>query len=97
MALGLLRGVAWVSVLAHCSPVAVPLVSDKSSEIPSLHIRTLRIAVIGNGNPLWYPCLGNPMDRGVWWPLVHGVTKSWAWLSSEFQVIIVMLYGCGAD
>ena len=22
----------------------------------------------GNGNPLQYPCLGNPMDRGAWWP-----------------------------
>ena len=31
----------------------------------------------GNGNPLQYSCLGNPMDRGVWWAIVHGVTKSW--------------------
>ena len=30
----------------------------------------------GNGNPLLYSCLGNPMDRGVWWATVHGVTKS---------------------
>ena len=29
----------------------------------------------GNGNPLQYPCLGNPMDRGAWWATVHGVTK----------------------
>ena len=29
----------------------------------------------GNGNPLQYSCLGNPMDRGVWWATVHGVTK----------------------
>ena len=29
----------------------------------------------GNGNPLQYSCLGNPMDRGAWWPTVHGVTK----------------------
>ena len=27
-----------------------------------------------NGNPLQYPCLGNPMDRGAWWAIVHGVT-----------------------
>ena len=32
----------------------------------------------GNGNPLQYPCLENPMDRGAWWAAVHGVTKSWA-------------------
>ena len=25
----------------------------------------------GNGNPLQYPCLGNPMDRGAWWATVH--------------------------
>ena len=31
----------------------------------------------GNGNPLQYPCLGIPMDRGAWWATVHGVTKSW--------------------
>ena len=31
-----------------------------------------------NGNPLQYSCLGNPMDRGAWWPTVRGVTESWA-------------------
>ena len=35
----------------------------------------------GNGNPLQYSCLENPMDRGVWWVTVHGVMKSWTWLS----------------
>ena len=30
----------------------------------------------GNGNPLQYSCLENPMDGGVWWATVHGVTKS---------------------
>jgi len=29
----------------------------------------------GNGNPVQYSCLGNPMDRGAWWPIVYGVTK----------------------
>ena len=29
----------------------------------------------GNGNPLQYSCLGNPMDRGVWQATVHGITK----------------------
>ena len=36
----------------------------------------------GNGNPLQYSCLKNPMDRGVWWVTVHGVTKSRIWLSN---------------
>ena len=30
----------------------------------------------GNGNPLQYFCLENPMDRGVWWATVHGIEKS---------------------
>ena len=30
----------------------------------------------GNGNPLQYSCLGNPMDRGAWWSTVHGIAKS---------------------
>ena len=29
----------------------------------------------GNGNPLQYSCLGNPMDRGTWRATDHGVTK----------------------
>ena len=29
----------------------------------------------GNGNPIQYSCLGNPMDRGAWWAIVHGVAK----------------------
>ena len=29
----------------------------------------------GNGNPLWYFCLGNPMDRRAWQVIVHGVAK----------------------
>ena len=35
-----------------------------------------RSAGEGNGNPLQYPCLGNPMDRGAWWATVHRVAKS---------------------
>ena len=34
-----------------------------------------RSPVEGNGNPLQYSCLGNPMDRGDWWAAVHGITK----------------------
>ena len=32
----------------------------------------------GNGNPLHYSCLENPMDRGAWWATVHGLAKSQA-------------------
>ena len=34
----------------------------------------------GNGTPLQYSCLDNPMDGGAWWAAVHGVTKSRTWL-----------------
>ena len=35
----------------------------------------------GNGNPLQYSCLANPMNRGAWRAAVHGVARSWTWLS----------------
>ena len=36
----------------------------------------------GNGNPLQYCCLENPMDGGAWQATVHGVAKSWTRLTS---------------
>ena len=30
----------------------------------------------GDGNPLQYVCLENPIDRGAWWSMVHGAAKS---------------------
>ena len=41
----------------------------------------------GNGNPLQYSCLKNPMDRGAWWATLHGVAKSRTWLSIWAQYI----------
>ena len=35
----------------------------------------------GDGNPLQYSCLENPMDGGVWWATDHGVAKDWTQLS----------------
>ena len=37
----------------------------------------------GNGKPLQYSCLENAMDRGAWWTIVHGVTKSQSRLSTH--------------
>ena len=34
-----------------------------------------------NSYPFQYSCLENPMDRGAWQAVVHGITKSWTWLS----------------
>ena len=36
----------------------------------------------GNGTPLQYSCLENPVGRGAWWATVHRVAKSWTQLSS---------------
>ena len=47
----------------------------------------------GNGNPLQYSCLGNPMDRGTWWATVHGVIKSRTRLSmhtmGQWQYLVI--------
>ena len=43
----------------------------EASSIPELG----RSPGVGNGNPLQYSCLGNPMDRGAWRATVHWVTK----------------------
>jgi len=36
-----------------------------------------RSSGVGNGNPLQYSCLENPLDRGAWRVVVYEVTKSW--------------------
>ena len=37
----------------------------------------------GHGNPLQHSCLENPMDRGAWWAVVHGMAKSRTRLSEK--------------
>ena len=41
---------------------------------PGLILRSGRS--LGEGHPLQYSCLENPMDREAWWFTVHGVTES---------------------
>ena len=45
----------------------------------------------GNGNPLKYSCLENPMDRGAWWATVYGVAKSRTRLSDFTYVVKVLI------
>ena len=47
----------------------------------------------GNGNPLQYSCLENPVDRGAWWAAVHGVAQSWTQLKRLCSSSSRM-YGC---
>ena len=35
----------------------------------------------GNGTPLQYSCLENPMDGAAWWASVHGVAEGWTRLN----------------
>ena len=42
----------------------------------------------GNSNPLQYSCLNNYMDRGAWQAIVHGVAKSWTWLTLSWASLV---------
>ena len=57
----------------HISPMPLSVCS-KSSKL-SFNIGE------GNGSPLQYSCLENPMDGGAWWAAVHGVAEGWTRLS----------------
>ena len=47
----------------------------------------------GNGNPLQYSCLENPMDREVWYATVHGVAKSQTGLSDfTFTLKVILVF-----
>ena len=50
--------------------------STSNAGDPALTPESGRSPGEGNGNPLQYSCLGNPMDRGAWRATVHGVTES---------------------
>ena len=55
---------------------------------------------VGNGNPLKYSCLENPMERGAWWATVHRVTKSRTqlkWLSTHRKRIALLLCQANGD
>ena len=51
-------------------------ISGCGSDVVSLNSVVL-VSGEGNGTPLQYSCLENPMDGGAWWAAVHGVAKSW--------------------
>ena len=51
------------------------------SIFPSIRTFLMSQCGEGNGTPLQYSCLENPMDRGAWWAAVHVVAQSWTRLS----------------
>ena len=46
----------------------------------------------GNGNPLQYSCLDNPMEGGAWWATVHGIAKSRTRLSDFTKVVNITYF-----
>ena len=71
-----LRSIPTVSVVKN--PHANAGDARDAGSIPGLG----RFPGRGNGNSLQYSCLINSMDRGAWWATVHGLSKSWKWLSN---------------
>ena len=45
----------------------------------------------GNGSPLQYSCLENPMDRGAWLATAHGVAKSWTQLNNFTKLLVTLI------
>ena len=80
-------GHAWCRDLGICSMKGFP--GDSGSKVSACSAGDLdsipgsgRCPGGGNGNPLQYSCLENPMDGGAWEATVHGVAKSRTWLSN---------------
>ena len=53
------------------------LKSEDITLLTKVHIvKAMVVPGEGDGTPLQYSCLENPMDGGTWWAVVHGVAKS---------------------
>ena len=61
----------WVTRAVPC--MFLHFMSDPT---PLVFLHSVRSPGEGNGNLLQYSCLENPVDKGVWWTTVHGVSKS---------------------
>ena len=60
-----------------------PLANEGDTRDTGLILELERSPGVGNGNPLQYSCLENPIDRGARLATVHGVAKSRMWLSAQ--------------
>jgi len=72
-------------------PLMFPVFLNRSLVFPLLLFSSVvkhcpcKIYREGNGTPLQYSCLENPMDEGAWWAAVHGVAKSLTRLHFHFH------------
>ena len=72
-----------------CAPTCLTALSScapRADMLGVMHHHLFRICLLlfageGNGNPLQYSCLEDPMDGGAWQAMVHGVAKSQTGLS----------------
>jgi len=64
-----------MSLSCPCSLNTIKLLVTPS-KVGHMILRALAHCGEGNGTPLQYSCLENPMDGGAWWAAVHGVVKS---------------------
>ena len=71
----------WSNLAAAAASDAVVKNSPVNARDAGLIPGSGRSSRAGNCNPLWYSCLGNPMDKGAWWATVHGVGKGLTRLS----------------
>ena len=66
-------------------PPGLPLVPQMVKNLPAMQESLIpvlgRFLKEGNSNPFQYSCLENPMDRGAWFVIAHGVTNSQTLLS----------------
>ena len=72
----------------YCFDPVPPANAGDSGDV-ALILGSGRSPGVGNGNPLHYSCLGNPMDRGSWPVTVRGATKSWKRLSARLQYFLL--------
>ena len=79
-----LHWIKWNSLISGCTSFFLvdSIFSYKISQIKVgfLYILQGRSPGGGQGNPLQYSCLENPMDRQAWWAKVHTVADSWTWM-----------------
>ena len=68
------HNLSWnVGIFIFASVLETEMAPSSTLFFPQLGERESRE---GDGPPLQYSCLGNPMDGGAWWAAVHGVAKS---------------------
>jgi len=88
---GYWRGLPFLSpgifLIQGSNPHLLPLLYWQVDSLPLSYLGSLCISIAnpnvfgeGNGTPLWYSCLQDPMDGGAWWAAVYGVSQSRTWL-----------------